>query len=99
MVASVAWGFVAREAYLVHRHTVPKGWNTFFFGDPGQADPQFVVTAGLLVIGQKFERNQTPLSDMSLWAALVVGLLGVIACREGPARNRPVWGQPLSNGP
>ena len=48
MVASVAWGFVAREAYLVHRHAVPKGWNTFFFGDPGQADPQFVVTACLV---------------------------------------------------
>ena len=48
MVASVAWGFVARNAYLAHRRAEPKGWTTFFFGDPGQADPQFVLAAVLV---------------------------------------------------
>ncbi|MDB5294933.1 MAG: transporter [Phycisphaerales bacterium] len=48
MVASVAWGFVAREAYVAHRHAQPAGWNAFFFGDPGQADPAFAAAAVLV---------------------------------------------------
>jgi len=50
MVASVAWGFVAREAYLARRNAVPYGWQSFFFGEFRDVDMPFAITSTLLCL-------------------------------------------------
>ena len=50
MVASVAWGFLAKSAYQAARHTPPSGWETFVFGEFKGVGPGFVVSAGLLCL-------------------------------------------------
>lgn len=50
MVASVAWGFIAREAYLARRNALPHGWQSFFFGEFRDVDMGFAITATLLCL-------------------------------------------------
>ncbi|HEX8916728.1 MAG TPA: metal ABC transporter permease, partial [Humisphaera sp.] len=45
MVASVAWGFVAKNAYQSATRTNPAGWDTFLFGDFRAAGEAFAVAA------------------------------------------------------
>lgn len=50
MVASVAWGFVAREAYRHFRKADPRGWQSFFFGEFRDVDMTFAITSTLLCL-------------------------------------------------
>ena len=45
MVASVAWGFVAQSAYVARKGYVPRGWETFLFGDFRAVDATFAAAA------------------------------------------------------
>jgi manganese/iron transport system permease protein len=48
MVASVAWGFVARSAYVAHYGKQPRGWETFLFGDFHAVEPPFAIASTVL---------------------------------------------------
>ncbi|QOV89155.1 metal ABC transporter permease [Humisphaera borealis] len=50
MVASVAWGFIAREAYMFYRKAQPHGWQSFFFGEFRDVDMTFAITSTLLCL-------------------------------------------------
>jgi undecaprenyl-diphosphatase len=58
-----------------------------YFETPLLAGCGLLVTAVLLVLGQKLERNQTPLAEMSFAQALVVGLFQAAALAPGISRS------------
>jgi manganese/iron transport system permease protein len=51
MVASLAWGFMARQIYLFHRHgQEPAGFDTFLFGQMNAVSPRFAVATVMLSV-------------------------------------------------
>lgn len=49
MVASLAWGFMARQIYLFHRHgQEPAGFDTFLFGQMNAVSPSFALATVML---------------------------------------------------
>jgi ABC-type Mn2+/Zn2+ transport system permease subunit len=45
LVASLAWGFLARDVYYARRRVVPLGFDTLLFGQYHAIDPQFALAA------------------------------------------------------
>ncbi len=49
MVASLAWGFMARQIYLFHRHgQEPVGFDNFLFGQMSNVSPSFALATVML---------------------------------------------------
>lgn len=51
LVASVAWGLLARQVYAKTRGTVPAGFEDFFLGDPSGVSARFAFAAALVCAG------------------------------------------------
>jgi undecaprenyl-diphosphatase len=58
-----------------------------YFETPLLAGCGLLVTAGFLLVGQRLERDRTPLAEMSLGAALVVGVFQAFALAPGISRS------------
>ena len=50
MVASVAWGFVAKNIYTMHTGRTPAGWDTFLFGEFRTVSPEFAMAAAAVCL-------------------------------------------------
>jgi ABC-type Mn2+/Zn2+ transport system permease subunit len=48
MVASLAWGFMARQIFFATRHMEPPGFDTFLFGEMGTISPQYAIATIML---------------------------------------------------
>ena len=48
LVASLAWGFLARQIYLIQTHRDPPGWQTFFLGRMDDVSWSFSISAAML---------------------------------------------------
>jgi ABC-type Mn2+/Zn2+ transport system permease subunit len=51
MVASLAWGFVARDVFVRARHVNPAGWESFVFGNPHGLSLPFAVASVAVCAG------------------------------------------------
>jgi ABC-type Mn2+/Zn2+ transport system permease subunit len=48
LVASLAWGFLARQIYIIKTHRDPPGWLTFFLGRMDDVSWSFAIGAAML---------------------------------------------------
>lgn len=48
LVASLAWGFLAQQIYLIQTHRAPPGWFTFFLGRMDDVSWRFSIGAALI---------------------------------------------------